>query len=757
MKANKVNQSDFNAGDGLNIVGYADQWSVRAGEQLKFMISTTSSSYTANVVRLLGGMTDPDAPDLPYEIVPAQCNGNYPGRRQHIYPGSYAELPLPETWMERGEFTVQLWTWPTTPTLGRIQTLWSSRAANGAGVDLALDGEGHLVFSLADKTGQSAQIRSDKPLEAKIWYGVVAQYSTTGSLAALFIHRVDGWSPIAGTQEYASAISLDFRDTAVARVLLAADAVGSQGGERKEVCRHFNGKLENPRFFSAALDRTQWTALLQGTDPHAVAGADVVADYDFGAEISSTRVVDRSAGARHGLLYQAPTRAVTGHDWTGEHVDFRTAPDHYAAVHFHDDDLEDAEWEPDITWKLPDDLRSGMYALRLEADGKTDYVPFFVRPALCAKTSDVLFLVPTNTYLAYANERLFEIGLDSFMAHELKLAEQDRYIVEHPEVGKSAYDTHNDGSGVCCSSRLRPVLNIRPHYRNWLTGTVRHLAADLFITGWLEKRDGHYDVATDEDLNREGVELLQSYRVLVTGSHPEYWSRPMLMALKQYLAEGGRLMYLGANGFYWVTSLDPERPHLAEIRRGNSGTRCWDSPPGELYHSTTGEPGGLWRHHGFVPQRLVGVGFTSQGWGPGCGYRRLPDSFNPAVKFIFEGIGEEETIGDFGYVLGGAAGDEVDRLDFDLGTPRHTMWLATSTGLDDRYQFVHEDQLMTSPGQGGTENPLVRADMTYFDIDGGGAVFSVGSINWAGSMAWNQYENNTVRVCDNVLNHFLEA
>ena len=50
---------------------------------------------------------------------------------------------------------------------------------------------------------------------------------------------------------------------------------------------------------------------------------------------------------------------------------------------------------------------------------------------------------------------------------------------------------------------------------------------------------------------------------------------------------------------------------------GISGTRAWESRPGEWYHSTTGELGGIWRVRGWSPQRLVGVGFASQGWGWG--------------------------------------------------------------------------------------------------------------------------------------------
>ena len=56
---------------------------------------------------------------------------------------------------------------------------------------------------------------------------------------------------------------------------------------------------------------------------------------------------------------------------------------------------------------------------------------------------------------------------------------------------------------------------------------------------------------------------------------------------------------------------------------------------------------------GRAPQSLTGVGFVSQGFDDGAPYHRLPDSRNPRVHFIFEGV-EGEEIGAFG-AFGGAA------------------------------------------------------------------------------------------------------
>jgi N,N-dimethylformamidase len=55
----------------------------------------------------------------------------------------------------------------------------------------------------------------------------------------------------------------------------------------------------------------------------------------------------------------------------------------------------------------------------------------------------------------------------------------------------------------------------------------------------------------------------------------------------------------------------------------------------------------------------------------------------------------------------------------------------------------------------GAQNPHVRADMTFFETPGGGAVFSVGSIAWGASLPHNGYENNVARVSENVLRRFL--
>ena len=112
-------------------------------------------------------------------------------------------------------------------------------------------------------------------------------------------------------------------------------------------------------------------------------------------------------------------------------------------------------------------------------------------------------------------------------------------------------------------------------------------------------------------------------------------------------------------------------------------------------------------------------------------------------------------IGDFGLVMNGAVGDEIDRLDTRLGSPPHTLLLATTAGRHSNfYLVVIEDTTLTMRLIGGQENDKVRSDVVYYELPNGGAVFSTGSISYWGSLSHNNYQNNVSRMTENVLRRF---
>lgn len=699
----------------MNIIGYADPVSVAPGGNVEFKLSTTEQAFSASLVRLTGGPgKDTDSIKVPVDFPGL---GSFPGRRQTTQIGSHADFALPADLSRPETLGIRFWLNPSQVTLDRPQTVLDTNA----GLRVVLSA-GHLSVSVGN-----ANCTTAAKLENGIWYAAVVVWTATR--VTLSIKRISGWAERRVEETVGCGVGAG-PATGLAAIRLAA-SLGAPAAD------HYNGKIEG-------------LCLRAGENED----APIVACWAFDREIGSDVVVDIGPHELHGKLVNMPTRAVTGHNWTGDVFNYAQAPDQYGAIAFHDDDLYDSGWETDVKLAIPGDFPSGVYALQVSAGGTTDSIPFFVRGG-AEGGNDVLFLAPTNTYLAYGNENLAKLDLSTVMQHDLVLSDADHFILNNPFIGKSQYDLHNDGSPIVYSSRLRPVLNFRPDYRTWLNDGPRHFAADLLVVGWLETRGTAYDVAIDEDLDREGLALLQRYKVLVTGTHPEYWSASALRALHAWLAEGGRMIYLGANGFYWVTGLTPGRGDATEVRRGNAATRTADTPAGEGYLVTTGELGGIWRHRGFSPQALTGVGFAAQGWGGACGYKRLKGSYEGPGAAFFEGI-DSDVIGEFG-IMGGAAGDEVDRLDYNFGTPSHAIWLATSTGLSNYYQLVHEDLLFTLPGSGGAENPLVRGDIVTFDIEGGGKVFSVGSINFAGAMAWNGYDNDVAKLADNAMRLFLKS
>jgi len=258
----------------------------------------------------------------------------------------------------------------------------------------------------------------------------------------------------------------------------------------------------------------------------------------------------------------------------------------------------------------------------------------------------------------------------------------------------------------------------------------------------------------NHDLHREGVGLLAGYKCVLTGSHPEYHTLQTLDALAAYVGQGGRLCYLGGNGFYWRIAVSDAIPDVLEVRRAEGGIRAWDAAPGEAYQQLDGAYGGLWRRLGRPPQMLAGIGFSAQGLFEGSHFRRLPASFDPAVAWIFDGV-EGEVLGAFGLSGGGAAGFELDRADRRLGTAPNAVILARSEAHQAHYVAVPGEllsQVNTVTGEAPCD--LIRAEIVYFETVDGGAVFSTGSITFCGSLSHRGYDNPVSRMLGNVVRRF---
>ncbi len=730
----------------MKITGYADRFSVAPGETIRFMVSSDAPRYRADIVRLVHGDTNPEGPGFQEREIATKVSGEYPGRAQKIHAGSAA---IVQNVPALTSFTVAAMIWPTLP--DRRQALFSQWHNNTEGWALILNTDGCLGLLLGNRLTEWVAL--SQPLLARHWYSIGASFDAATGTVRLWQCQLLAYPRADRSDERSLAIARDAMKPVSVPLVMAAMRM-----ERLDA--HFNGKIDSPRLYDRALSPDEADrAVRDFTEAMRLPG--LVAAWDFARGMTGTKIEDLSRNAFHGELVNLPARAMKGWNWDGAAMDWKSAPEQYGAIHFHEDDLYDSNWQEDFRLEIPQDLKSGIYAARLRSGDDEDHIPFFVRPPKGKRNADIAFLAPTASYMAYANDAnsFSSPGAQMVAGRLVVLQPNDLHLMVHPEYCASLYDNHVDGSGICYSSRLRPILNLRPKYASWLGAKGSGLwqfNADLHLTDWLERKGFAYDVITDEDLHAEGFDLLDGYRVVLTGSHPEYYSTRMLDAMTRFTREGGRLMYLGANGFYWRIGYHESLPGVIEVRRAEDGIRTWAAEPGEYFHSFTGEYGGLWRRQGRPPNLLVGTGFTAQGFDLSSYYRRKPDSFDPRARFIFEGVGDDELIGDFGLVGGGAAGLELDRADPLLGTPPHALVLASSERHTDIYMVVCEEILVNTPDLTGSQSPLVRADLVFFETPKGGGVFSVSSIAWMGSLSHNDYDNNVSRITENVLRRFVD-
>jgi N,N-dimethylformamidase len=496
----------------------------------------------------------------------------------------------------------------------------------------------------------------------------------------------------------------------------------------------FNGKIEAPEIL--------------------VDGA-LIAKWDFAQSISSLSVKAHTGPDL--LLRNAPTRGVTGCKWDATEFCWRHKPAHYAAILFHDDDIYDFGWDKDFEFVVPDDMPSGIYIMRIEAEGHYDAMPFFVCPPLGKRRADLCVLVSTFTYTIYGNHARPDFA-PSWLE---KISAWNAYPnnpSEYRHYGLSTYNNHTDGSGICHASHKRVLFNLRPGYLTFGEAScsgLRHFQADSHLIAWLHNQDIAYDIVTDDELDRDGVAAISGYKAVLTGSHPEYHTSATLDALKDYRDNGGGLIYLGGNGFYWRIVRHSEEPTLLEIRRSEDGLRAWASEPGEYYNAFDGSYGGLWRRNGRPPQKLVGIGFTAQGNFVGMPYKRV--NYDKNMDWVFDGI-NGELLGDFGFSGHGAAGFELDRRDEKLDEGQDIITLAQSYDEGNRFILVPEEMLTHLTNLSGSpEADAKRADMVYFKTANGGQVFAVGSITFCGSLPWNNYDNNISTLLKNVVRKFVES
>lgn len=753
----------------VKLFGYADKISVKPGEVVKFHVDAEGTdSASAQLVRLIHGDQDPAGPGFVEEEIDCAANGFWRVEKQFTQLGSFLEVTDSAGRLAlEGSFTLFAFVRPSLTQVRGGQCLlgrWDDR--RNQGVCLGIDQSGRLDFRVGDGV-EVDSVQAETPLKKEMWYFVAASLDARTGRAILYqeivVNRYNSLLGKVAPVDQRSHVSKMFQ---VRQKHLAATPfliAGARDRNEKRgdfVAQLFCGKIDRPGMFARPLLPEELDGIRTG---RGVSRDGLIAYWDttdgYTDEGIGDIVTDVGPHALHAKGFNRPVRGQTGWNWAGANDSFRLSPKEYGGIEFHADALIDCKWRVTKSLTLPDDLRSGVYAMRLRAGPGNglaeDHLVFFVRPK--APTARIVFLAPTATYLAYANEHLSfdDPTTQTVTGMTSILSEVDIELCARHDFGRSTLDRSVDGQGIFFSSYRRPIVNMRPKHRMSSTGATCGLAADLSIIAWLERHQYDYDVLTDEDIHRDGLSALAPYNCVLTGTRPQYYSERMLDATEDYVAGGGRLVYLGAAGFDTAVAFRDDEPSVMEVRRFAPAWKTWEARPGEYYMVTNGQKGGSWRAQNRSPHKLVGTGLIADGFGSSEFYRRMPDSYHRTVSWITKGV-EGEVIGDFGLAYGAAAGLSLDRFNLALGTPPHARIIASSGGHTDNYRVNPEVIHYAYQGLSGSFEHHVRADMVYFTAPNNGAVFSVGSAAFGPALPANNFDNNCSRLLANVLDAFMK-
>lgn len=726
----------------IPLVGYTNRLSVRPGECIEFKLShedsvsendehcrPSSPSKIEKYVdtwlcRSVCADPNPDGPGIDERVADQWYKPTQVAvKKQQIRMGSYGITKPCNALLDASLVTINARIFPTLKSES-IQSIISVGA-----LSLCIDSTGVLACHIGNTSIQCKQV-----LHIRQWVNVSLGLQRTGEhfVVTLQSQEIKGGSVSRLVEQQLVEISSPLVDELLAK---SQPIVVAGIQKDKLVTQCFNGKIEAPSVVGNRPDSSESTAL----------------EWDFSVNMSSRSVPDIHGQSLPLALVNYPARAMTNSRWQGQEMCWRYAPQLYSAIHFHEDDVVDFEWDTTFAWSIPDSMPSGVYVMRISDGVHEDAMPFYVCAPQRKPTNSLCVLIPTFTYTIYGNHA----RPDWEPAWQHKHSEHGAYPynpANYPGYGLSTYNYHCDGSGICHASHNRPLLNLRPGYvtfGNTECSGLRHFQADSHLLAWLDAKKVGFDVITDRELHEEGLDVLADYSHVMTTTHPEYHTTQTLDALTHYRDTGGHLSYLGGNGFYWRIAVHPEQADTLEIRRAEDGIRAWAAEPGEYYHAFDGQYGGLWRRNNRPPQALCGLGFSAQGEFNGSYYRKK--SVPPDLEWIFSGI-DCDIIGDFGLSGGGAAGFELDRADVLLGTPENASVLATSENHGEDFILVPEEMLThltTLPGVDSRE--LLHADIIWFDVEGGGSVFSVGSITFCGSLPHNQFDNAISTLLYNVV------
>jgi hypothetical protein len=366
-------------------------------------------------------------------------------------------------------------------------------------------------------------------------------------------------------------------------------------------------------------------------------------------------------------------------------------------THSHPSDKSCEDWVMPYTFTVPQDWESGIYAARcVDPDSSQCYIVFIVRPKLTNRNK-FLLLANVNTWNAYnpwGNGSQFS-GFSRYTNPPVSTDPPNPFTLSYVRPNPVAINLGIKDSDETSDTAARNT--------SW---NSRHLArGELWVLSWLRRAGYSVDVYSDLDWHF-GVDGAIDYDAVILSTHPEYWSTSMYNNRKLYLDLGGSLIYLGGNAIFEAVEIDAAGKSM------------------KVYGQSSGinERRNKFRDLGLYERELLGIRYLE----PNVGWTA---TFNPYVvrapahRFFtgtnavtgtllgLKGWNFRPYSATAGLDQGCASGWETDSVDTEATLK--TIVLA-------------EDQDIASNNN--------RAQTVYGENEGGGFVFSVGSITFGGSL-----------------------
>jgi hypothetical protein len=294
---------------------------------------------------------------------------------------------------------------------------------------------------------------------------------------------------------------------------------------------------------------------------------------------------------------------------------------------------------------------SGVYFAQLTSGDRVGYAPFILRPTRLGEHK-VAVVLPTESWQAY-NFR-----------DDNGDGKPDTWYYFHP--------------GFRTARLIRPYLDrgVPPHWKHYEAPFVR----------WLVNTGRDVDYLTDAELRRvgSGRALARAYTLMIFPGHHEYLTKHEFQVMTQYRDQGGNMMFLAANDFFWKIEL----------------------------HGTVMTKIAQFRHLGSPEAALIGVGYRGNDRGGHRGpwiVRRAE-----AAPWLFAGTGLRN-------------GDDLSTGGIEIDS--------TQPASPANVKVLAEIPNLYGPG--------FTAQMTYYETPGGAKVFAAGAFSLADSV-WDPHVETMV-------------